>query len=112
MAEIIKNGITHRGFALIDVLSPCVTFNSANRYDWYRKRVYKIDQDHDPTNHEGFAKAAECDTSNWEKIPLASSTRRRSRRTATWTSYSRRGRWSSSLCRQRRRCNDILKEYL
>ena len=70
MAEIVKNGITHKGFALIDVLSPCVTFNGSDRYEWYRKRVYKLDQSHDASNLEAaIVKAAECDTSNWEKIP-------------------------------------------
>jgi 2-oxoglutarate ferredoxin oxidoreductase subunit beta len=70
MAEIVKNGITHKGFALIDVLSPCVSFNGPDRYDWLRKRVYKIDQSHDSSSFEAaLLKAAECDTSNWEKIP-------------------------------------------
>jgi 2-oxoglutarate/2-oxoacid ferredoxin oxidoreductase subunit beta len=71
LTELIKNGIAHRGFALIDVLSPCVTFNGADRYDWFRKRVCKIDQSHDPSNLEkALLKAAECDTSNWEKISV------------------------------------------
>lgn len=70
MAELVKNGISHKGFALIDVLSPCVSFNGADRYEWLRKRVYKIDQGHDASSLEAaLLKSAECDTSGWEKIP-------------------------------------------
>lgn len=40
---LIEEGIKHRGFALIDVLQPCVTFNYQNTYDWFRERVYTLD---------------------------------------------------------------------
>ena len=43
LAELIKNGITHKGFAVIDALIPCVSFNTLNTYDWFRQRVYKLD---------------------------------------------------------------------
>jgi 2-oxoglutarate ferredoxin oxidoreductase subunit beta len=45
LTSLIKQGITHNGFALIDILQPCVSFNHKNTYDWYRERVYKLDQD-------------------------------------------------------------------
>ena len=69
---MIKNGILHRGFSIIDALSPCVTFNNFNTYDWYRKRVYKLDQsNHDPMNKmKAYEKALETETTNWDKIPL------------------------------------------
>jgi len=71
LAELIKNGITHRGFAVIDVLSPCVSFNNLNTYDWFRKRVYKLDQSHDPSDRgAAIIKAMECEASDWEKIPV------------------------------------------
>lgn len=47
LTELIKMGIQHKGFALIDILQPCVTFNHKNTYEWYRKRVYKIGNKHD-----------------------------------------------------------------
>jgi 2-oxoglutarate/2-oxoacid ferredoxin oxidoreductase subunit beta len=52
LAEIIKQAIPRKGFSLIDILQPCVSFNYENTYDWYRKRVYKLDdeKDYDPTN--------------------------------------------------------------
>jgi len=43
LASLIKMGITHRGFALIDILQPCVSFNHKNTYQWYKERVYKLE---------------------------------------------------------------------
>ena len=36
------------GFALLDILTPCVSFNRVNTYQWYRERVKQIDDAHDP----------------------------------------------------------------
>jgi 2-oxoglutarate ferredoxin oxidoreductase subunit beta len=67
LTQMLKLGIKHRGFALIDVLQPCPTFNSKNTYAWYRERVYKLGDDYDPTNKIGaFQKAQEWD----DKIPI------------------------------------------
>ncbi|MCI4346560.1 MAG: thiamine pyrophosphate-dependent enzyme, partial [Thermoplasmata archaeon] len=43
MAELVANGIQHRGFAFIDALSPCVTYNKLNTFDWFRQRIYKLE---------------------------------------------------------------------
>ena len=45
LSQIIKQGINHRGFALIDILQPCVSLNHKNTYQWYKERVYKLEQD-------------------------------------------------------------------
>jgi 2-oxoglutarate ferredoxin oxidoreductase subunit beta len=45
LADLIKEGIQHKGFALIDILQPCVSFNRVNTFKWYSERVYKIDTD-------------------------------------------------------------------
>ncbi|WP_188679667.1 thiamine pyrophosphate-dependent enzyme [Thermogymnomonas acidicola] len=50
LKEVIKKGIQHKGFAFIDVMSPCVTYNKINTYDFFRKRVYK--PQHDTSNFE------------------------------------------------------------
>jgi 2-oxoglutarate ferredoxin oxidoreductase subunit beta len=51
LSNLIKKGITHRGFALIDILQPCVSFNSKNTFQWYRERVYKLeDERYDPSD--------------------------------------------------------------
>ena len=68
MAKVIAEGITHRGYALIDVLQPCVTYNKVNTYDWYRKRIYHLENEtYDPADREAaWAKAREWE----ERIPL------------------------------------------
>jgi len=44
LAFLLESGLKHRGFALIDVLSPCVTHNKINTYDWYRKHIEILNQ--------------------------------------------------------------------
>ncbi|MEM0149814.1 MAG: thiamine pyrophosphate-dependent enzyme [Candidatus Micrarchaeaceae archaeon] len=71
LAELIENGIRHKGFAIIDALSPCVTFNTLNTYDWFRQRIYKLDSSYNPKDKlAAFQKAIETETTNWQKIPL------------------------------------------
>jgi len=67
LAEIIKGGIQHRGFALIDILQPCVSFNHKNTYSWYRERVYKLGEDYNPSDRSVAVEKAR----EWgDKIPV------------------------------------------
>ncbi|TLM97567.1 MAG: hypothetical protein FDZ75_04235, partial [Actinobacteria bacterium] len=51
LAELYQAALTHRGFALIDVFQPCVTWNHLNTFSWFRERVYKLeDEQWDPTD--------------------------------------------------------------
>jgi 2-oxoglutarate/2-oxoacid ferredoxin oxidoreductase subunit beta len=51
LVELIKGGIQHRGFALIDAFSPCVTFNHDNGHEFFKQRTKKLeDINHDPTS--------------------------------------------------------------
>ena len=51
LVELMKQGIQHKGFALIDVFSPCVTFNHDNGYDFFKPRVKKLeDEGHDSSD--------------------------------------------------------------
>jgi 2-oxoglutarate ferredoxin oxidoreductase subunit beta len=60
LKSIMKEAINHKGFALVDILQPCVTFNKVNTYDWYRQRCYRLDKDYDPYNRvEAFRLALE-----------------------------------------------------
>ncbi len=68
LANLIKGGIQHKGFSLVDVFSPCVTYNKQNTYTWFRERVYRLeDEDFDPSDMAGaYEKAHE-----WgERIPI------------------------------------------
>lgn len=56
LASLIKEGIRSKGFSLVDILQPCVTFNKVNTFKWYKYRVYKVNEDpeYDPTD-QGLA---------------------------------------------------------
>ena len=48
MQKLMQQAIEHKGFAIIDIFSPCVTFNHDNDYAFFRPRVKKLeDEDHD-----------------------------------------------------------------
>ena len=49
LAELMYNGMQHKGFALIDVFSPCITFNRDNTTAFFKQRVTEL-EDHDPSN--------------------------------------------------------------
>ena len=68
LSNLIKKGIAHRGFALVDILQPCVSFNSRNTFQWYKERVYKLEEEkYDP----GDKKAALEKALEWgDKIPI------------------------------------------
>ncbi|MBN1594444.1 2-oxoacid:ferredoxin oxidoreductase subunit beta [candidate division FCPU426 bacterium] len=67
LADLIQAGVQYKGFALIDVLQPCISFNKKNTYQWYDERVYTLDASYDAGNEAGaYQKARE-----WgDKIPL------------------------------------------
>ena len=49
LAKMVELGLKHKGFSLVDVLSPCVTYNKHNTYQWFRQRIYKLeDNGHNP----------------------------------------------------------------
>src|SRR5207249_2364660 len=66
LVSLLKQGIEHKGYAFLDVLQPCPTYNDINTKEWYggedRKdaesgrplpRVYKLeDEGFDPVVHE------------------------------------------------------------
>lgn len=67
LADLMFRAISHRGFAIVDILQPCVSFNKVNTYEWYKERVYHLDKtDYDYTDRNAaFQKALE-----WgEQIP-------------------------------------------
>ena len=67
LAGLIEQAIAHEGFALIDVLQPCVSFNKVNTFSWYKKRCYALPEEYDATDWQ----AAMGIAMEWEdKIPL------------------------------------------
>jgi 2-oxoglutarate ferredoxin oxidoreductase subunit beta len=68
LAGLIKSGIQHRGFALIDILQPCVSFNHQNTHAWYKERVYKLEE---AAYKPGDRSAAMEKALEWgERIPI------------------------------------------
>lgn len=62
LQRLIVEALGHRGYALIDVMQVCVTYNRQMNYDWYRERVYKVEdaQGYDPSDLQAaMAKALE-----------------------------------------------------
>jgi len=69
LIEIIRKAIKHEGFSFIDILQPCVTFNKQNTYDFYRERIYNVDElkDYDRSN---LSEAINMELKEEDKIPV------------------------------------------
>lgn len=69
LSKMIQEAVKHKGFSIVDILQPCVTFNKLNTFQWYKQRVYKIGEGdgYDPANRtKAFEKSLE-----WgDKIPI------------------------------------------
>lgn len=67
LKQLIKEAAAHKGFSLVDILQPCVTFNKINTYEWYKQRVYHLEPEYNPEDRIGaFKKSLE-----WgDKIPI------------------------------------------
>jgi 2-oxoglutarate ferredoxin oxidoreductase subunit beta len=67
LQALMKMALQHKGFAMIDILQNCVTFNKINTFHWYKDRVYQLEDDYDPGDRiKAFDRSLE-----WgEKIPV------------------------------------------
>lgn len=64
--EILKRAVAHKGYALVDILQPCVTFNKLNTYQWFKENCYYLDDSHDAHDKTAaFERATET-----ERLPL------------------------------------------
>jgi 2-oxoglutarate ferredoxin oxidoreductase subunit beta len=52
MTEMIKEAVRHPGFAVVEVMSPCVTFNKVNTYKWFKENVYHLDDEPGYDQHD------------------------------------------------------------
>lgn len=64
---LMKAAILHKGYALVDIFQPCVTFNKVNTYGFYKQRVYKLADEYDPSSRVG---AMEKAMEYGERIPI------------------------------------------
>ena len=68
LSDVIAAAIQHKGFSLVDMFQPCVTFNKVNTYESYYQRIYNLQEEAGYTSHDfqaAFAKALEHD-----KLPI------------------------------------------
>jgi 2-oxoglutarate ferredoxin oxidoreductase subunit beta len=68
LVGLVKGAIEHRGFAFVDIFSPCVTYNKDNTHEFFKQRTKKLeDLGHDPTDfHAALDRGREWD----EEIPI------------------------------------------
>ncbi|MFV0422822.1 2-oxoacid:ferredoxin oxidoreductase subunit beta [Oleidesulfovibrio sp.] len=67
LVSVMKQAIQHKGFALVDIFSPCISFNKVNTFGWYKQRCYELPADYDPTNWDAAMEKAQ---EFGEKIPI------------------------------------------
>lgn len=68
--EILKKAIQHKGYALVDIFQPCVTFNKINTFKWFQENTYYLEEAHDKFDKvKAFARAIETIESSG-KLPL------------------------------------------
>jgi 2-oxoglutarate/2-oxoacid ferredoxin oxidoreductase subunit beta len=64
--EIIKKAINNRGYSLVDIFQPCVSFNKINTYQWFKENTYYLGESHNPYDKEKAIQLAFED----KKFPL------------------------------------------
>jgi len=69
LTGLVERAVKHRGFSLIDVFQPCATFNKINTHQYFRDRVYKLEEEQGYDTSDlaaAFVRAGELD----DKIPI------------------------------------------
>jgi len=70
LSSLIEQGIAHKGFAFIDVFSPCVTYNKTNTYAWFKERIYKLEDEAPDRDLTDFSNAMTTVMEFGDRIPL------------------------------------------
>ena len=68
-SQMIVEGVRHRGFAIVNDFSPCVTYNKFNTYDWFRAHVEPVPEHHDPASQDAAWDLIQ-DFRRRDKLPL------------------------------------------
>jgi len=67
LVNLLVQAIDHRGFSLVDILQPCVSFNRVNTYQWYKERCKPLPSSYDPTDWEAAIRRSQ----QWgDEIPV------------------------------------------
>jgi 2-oxoglutarate ferredoxin oxidoreductase subunit beta len=66
LTDLIAKAVDHKGFSLVNVFQPCVTWNKIDTFEYYRSNTYKLEEGYDPSDKKkALEKAMER-----EKLPL------------------------------------------
>ena len=68
LTQLIQKAVAHKGFSMIDIMQPCVSFNPVNTFAWYKKRIFDLaEEDYDPADPAAaFVMAGKQD----DRIPI------------------------------------------
>ncbi len=67
LSTVIAQAISFKGYALVDILQPCPSFNRINTFKWYKDRLYYLPEDYDSSDILQARDKAE----EWgERIPI------------------------------------------
>ncbi len=69
LADLFAGAIQHKGFSLVDVFSPCVTYNNVNTYPFFKQRVYKLEAEQG-YDHSDSRAALEKSFEWGDRIPI------------------------------------------
>ena len=64
--DLLKRAISHKGYSLVDILQPCVSFNKVNTYSWFKEHTYNLENSHDSGDREEALRRA----METERLPL------------------------------------------
>ncbi|MFO8032314.1 MAG: thiamine pyrophosphate-dependent enzyme [Desulfohalobiaceae bacterium] len=64
LVELIQAAIDFPGFALVDILQQCVSFNRVNTLQWYKERCKALEEGYDPRDWE----AALAKSQEWGEV--------------------------------------------
>ncbi|WP_020590082.1 2-oxoacid:ferredoxin oxidoreductase subunit beta [Desulfobacter curvatus] len=67
LSGLIQAAVQYKGFSVIDILQPCVTFNRVNTAQWYKDRIYELD---DTKGRDDFGTAMELARETGDRIPV------------------------------------------
>ncbi|HPS87272.1 MAG TPA: thiamine pyrophosphate-dependent enzyme [Spirochaetota bacterium] len=58
--KVMKEAVLHKGFALVDIFQPCVSFNKINTFKWFKDNSYNLPDGYDPSDRaSAFNKSLE-----------------------------------------------------
>ena len=55
LVALLKEAVRHRGFSIVEVMSPCVTYNKINTYAWFKEHVEDVTARADYAPHDRLA---------------------------------------------------------